>query len=152
MTFIVGLVAKEKVYMGADSCSSSGHNYAVYNRPKLFKVRDRFLIGCAGTFRLIDLLEYGFCPPKITEGVDRDRYMREEFIPSLRRYLREHGLLHTKDGVESFGGPFMVGFDAHLYTVQSESFSAPSTRLWRLSWVGSRSRERGYVFFAKPRK
>jgi 20S proteasome alpha/beta subunit len=52
MTCIVGFAGKEKVYMGADSCGSNGHNYAIYKRPKLFKIKDRFIIGCTGTFRL----------------------------------------------------------------------------------------------------
>ena len=52
MTCIVGFAGQEKVYMGADSCGSNGHNYAIYKRPKLFKIKDRFIIGCTGTFRL----------------------------------------------------------------------------------------------------
>lgn len=120
MTCIVGLVRKEKVYMGADSCGSNGHNYAIYERPKVFKIGDRFLIGCTGTFRMIDLLQYGFNPPKINEDFNRDRFMREEFIPSLRKYFKDHGLLCAENGVERFGGPFMVGFDAQLYIVQSD--------------------------------
>jgi hypothetical protein len=40
--------------------------------------------------------------------------MREDFIPALRKYFKDHGLVEARDGVESFQGPFMVGFDAHL--------------------------------------
>ncbi len=120
MTCIVGVVEKEKVYMGGDSCGSNGHNYAIDKSSKILKIKDRFLFGCIELFRLIDLLQYGFGAPKIGESFDRDQYMREEFIPSLRRYFKEQGLLCVKDGVESFGGPFMVGFDAHLYTIQND--------------------------------
>ena len=96
MTCIVGYVEKGRVYMGADSCGSNGHNYAIYNRPKLFKINDRFIIGCTGTFRLIDLLHYGFDPPKITEGYDRNGYMGRDFIPALRKYFKDHGLLEKQ--------------------------------------------------------
>jgi len=30
----------------AASCSSNGRNYAGYERPKLFKIKERFLVGC----------------------------------------------------------------------------------------------------------
>jgi hypothetical protein len=96
------------------------------NRPKLFKIKDRFIIGCTGTFRLINLLHYGLDPPKISEGFDRDRYMREDFIPALRKYFKNHGLVETRNGVESFQGPFMMGLDAHLYEVQSDFSVLPA--------------------------
>ena len=112
--------------MGADSCGSNGHNYTIYERPKLFTINDRFIIGCTGTFRLIDLLHYGFDPPKITEGFDRNGYMRRDFIPALRKYFKDHGLLETNNGLERFTGPFMVGFDAHLYIVQNDFSVLPA--------------------------
>lgn len=121
MTCIVGIVSGQKVFMGGDSCGSNGHNYSVYKREKIFKIQDRFLIGCTGTFRLIDVLQYSFTPPKVSEGYSRDRYMREEFVPALRTCLKAHGLLEvTSVYVEGYSGPFLVGFDGELFIVQSD--------------------------------
>jgi hypothetical protein len=96
------------------------------NGPNYSRSNDRFIIGCTGTFRLIDLLHCGFDPPKITEGFDRNSYMRRDFIPALRKYFKDHGLLETNNGVERFTGPFMVGFEAHLYIVQNDFSVLPA--------------------------
>ncbi len=148
MTCIVAFVDKKTVYMGADSCGSNGHSYAVYPRHKIFKVNDRFLFGCTSSYRMIDLLEHSFEPPELTESYDPDRYMRKDFITALRKCFKDGGFNSDSDDEDNAGdrgGNFLVGFDGHLFEVQPD-FSVLSCPKWGHS-VGSGEEAANAVLF-----
>lgn len=79
-----------KCYMLGDSCASDSINHSVVRNPKVFNPVGRrdVLIGCAGTFRLPNLLKYipGIFPPEdklATEDIDMS-YLVNEFSPVIR--------------------------------------------------------------------
>ena len=77
-------------HMLSDSCASDAINHSVVRNPKVFNPVGRrdVLIGCAGTFRLPNLLKYipGVFPGEnelATEDIDMS-YLVNEFSPVVK--------------------------------------------------------------------
>ena len=77
--------------------------------------------------------------------------MREDFVPALRKYFKDHGLVETRNGVESFQGPFMLGFDAHLYEVQCDFSVLPAPEYGASVGSGSEAAS-SVLYFCKNAK
>ena len=119
MTCIVGLIEKEKVYIGADSASVAGLHTILTKNPKVFKKED-FVIGCTSSFRMIQLLKYSFYPPEMDDRDDLHRYMCIDFIEAVKQCFREGGyMMKTTEG-EDKGGVFLVGFQGRLFTIYDD--------------------------------
>lgn len=114
MTCIVGIVNKNKVYMGGDSCGSSPSSWQTVGNPKVFKVQN-FLIGCTSSFRMIDLLAHNLNVQRAHPDDPDDKFMRTAFIEGVRRCLKDGGY-----GKEDKGGNFLVGYNGVLYEVQGD--------------------------------
>lgn len=119
MTCIVGLVHHGAVYMGGDACGSNGHTYTAVHNEKVFTSGEH-LMGCTGTFRLIDLLRFHLSVDPPREGADPQRYARVELLCAVKKLLDTHDYLQRKDGVASFEGPFLVGWRGLLWEVQCD--------------------------------
>jgi len=130
MTCVAAVAFDGAVWMGADACSSTEKDEARYvaMNPKIYK-KGEFIFGCAGSWRLIDLMGYRFEPPRIHPDDDIDRYMRVDFIDALRECFSEAGLTETENGVESFEGSFLVGYKDRIFEVQND-FSVLSCPDW----------------------
>ena len=84
MTCIVGIVdqSNNKTYMAADSIGVRGNDKSIQNNPKVFyNYHDpKFLIGFTSSFRMGQILQYEFIPPKVnnlhtTSYYEMMRYM-----------------------------------------------------------------------------
>lgn len=115
MTCIVGLVAKNGVWLGGDGLGSTDHAKCKVAGGKVFK-NGEFLIGFCGDFRIGQILRYAFTPPPING--DLSRYMCVEFSNALRASMKDAGYLVVQDGAEK-GGDFMVGIRGRLFCVES---------------------------------
>jgi len=104
--------------MGADSAGVGGYYIERRADSKVF-VNGEFIIGFTTSFRMGQLLRYGFCPPKPTEGKDIFEYMVTDFVDAVRNRLKSGGFAATKDGEES-GGTFLVGYRGRLFNVQND--------------------------------
>lgn len=120
MTCIVGIAHKGRVYMGANSCGSTSSSWMHVTSAKLFRVDSRFMIGCCGSFRMIDLLHYSLEVDDHPEDVSDDAFMRTIFVDCVRECLRDGGMLETRNGAEQIGN-FLVGYRGHLYEVQNDN-------------------------------
>jgi len=118
MTCIVGLVHKDKVYMGGDSCGSSVSSWTYVGNPKVFKVQNKFLIGCTSSFRMIDLLTHKLNVQREHPDDSDDLFMRTTFIEGVRNCLKEGGF--AKTSAPESGGNFLVGYNGKLYEVQGD--------------------------------
>jgi len=126
MTCIVGLIEKEKVYIGGDSAGVSHLDVTVRKDPKVFKI-DNFVIGCTSSFRMIQLIRFSFKPPKRHPDKDVFEYMCTDFINTLRQCFREGGFIQVDKNVDN-GGTFLVGYCGRLFVIfddfqVSESYS-----------------------------
>jgi hypothetical protein len=122
MTCIVGFIADDGIYMGADSAGVDGsYNISTRLDKKVF-IKDEFIIGFTSSFRMGQLIQYSFNPPKyIPELYNNDifQYMCTAFIDSLRKCLKDGGYSRNDQGEES-GGCFLVGFKGRLFEIADD--------------------------------
>lgn len=118
MTCIVGVIEKEKVYIGGDSAGVGGLDVIIRKDVKVFKVGE-FVIGCTTSFRMLQLIRFSLKPPKIYPDVDLYEYMCTEFVNTLRKCFREGGFIETKDTVER-GGSFLIGYKNRLFNIEED--------------------------------
>lgn len=120
MTCIVGYIDQEtkEVIIGADSAGVSGLDITVRKDKKVFRVGD-FVIGCTSSFRMLQLLNFSFKPPKNYEK-EVYEYMCTDFVDAVRDCFKKGGYLQKfKDGDEK-GGFFIVGYKGRLFTIQCD--------------------------------
>ena len=122
MTCIAGLVVDGKVYLGADSLGTSDSGGCSTNTyKKLFRVGD-FLIGCAGSPRACQVVNYTFNPPVYGDHRNDEKdpiagYMVNRFVNDL------HECFKTAAGIkEEVKGYFLVGFSGRLFGVYPEDY------------------------------
>lgn len=118
MTCIVGIIEKEKVYIGGDSAGVAGLDVTIRKDTKVFKKGD-FLIGYTSSFRMGQIIRFSFNPTRYNPEDDVYEYMCTHFINDLRAAFRNGGFLETDKSVES-GGTFLVGFKGRLFTINND--------------------------------
>lgn len=145
MTCIVGVVDKNKVYMGGDSCGSNSASWQTVGNPKVFKVQD-FLIGCTSSFRMIDLLAHNLNVERSHPKDSDDKFLRTTFIENVRKCLKDGG--YGKDGQ---GGNFLIGYQGRLYEVQND-FSILNCSDWGSSVGSGEGPARGSLWTTRKEK
>lgn len=97
MTVALSYTDGKHAYIIADSCASDALNQSLVKNPKVFNPvgRKDVLIGCAGTFRLPNLLKYvpNIFPPEseiATEDIDMS-YLVNEFTPVMKALTSDFG-------------------------------------------------------------
>jgi ATP-dependent protease HslVU (ClpYQ) peptidase subunit len=115
MTCIAGVVHNGAVFIGADSAGVSGMDMTVRKDRKVFRVGE-MLIGCTTSFRMAQLLQFVFEPPKQEDGEDEMAYMVRRFIPAIRQLFKDGGFARKDSDVES-GGTFLVGYRGRLFCI-----------------------------------
>lgn len=118
MTCIVGLVDKNKVYIGGDSAGTDDdYNQLIIKHPKVF-VNSGMIFGYSGSFRMGQLLEHNFIPPPIIEEQTLIQYMCSSFIDAIRLCFKTGGFLQINGEQQELGGNFLVGLKGHLFVVE----------------------------------
>lgn len=114
MTCIVGIAQDGAVYLAGDSAltGDDGHIY-VGKRAKVFR-NGEMVIGNSGSIRIPQLLEYSDLPA-VTEPVER--YMAKEFIPTLKKLLKDD---EQKADNPMDDSVFLVGVRGHLFIIYSD--------------------------------
>lgn len=85
----------KRAWIAADSCASDAINYHLVKNAKVFNPvgRSDVLIGCAGTFRLPNLLQYvpGIFPPESELATDdiNMSYLINEFTPVVKALIED---------------------------------------------------------------
>lgn len=118
MTCIAGLVHEGTVYIGADSAGVSGWDLIIRADTKLFRT-GAYLIGCTISFRMCQLLRFGWGPPRYDKEDDLFEFMCTSFVESVRARFREGGFA-KKENEREEGGDFLVGIAGHLYHVGAD--------------------------------
>ena len=115
MTCIAGYVKGDRVWMGGDSAGVLGYDIRVMKNEKVF-VRDAYVMGFMGSFRMGQLLQYKLAIPSCPDSVAPLVFMATDFIDAVRKCLGEGGFREKKDEVET-GGVFLVGVSGALYRI-----------------------------------
>lgn len=118
MTCILGLEYGDRVYIGGDSQVTQGWDKGVAGG-KVFRVQQRFVVGCSGPMRLQNLLQYVFEPP--TQGTEtNETYMVRHFADALRTLMKDNIAVTSENASEDSGGAFLIGYKGSLYEIGSD--------------------------------
>jgi len=114
MTCIVALSHEGKVYLGGDAAASDDKSGLIFQRtdPKVFKV-GQYGIGFIDSFRMGQILQYGWTPPKYTPtrgNKNLDKFMRTRFVDSIKDAFKQNGYGNFGSGTEEgdIGGVFII--------------------------------------------
>jgi ATP-dependent protease HslVU (ClpYQ) peptidase subunit len=134
MTLIVACKGKKGIYFGADSLASNGTVKTRRLDSKLFRSEQGFVYGFAGSIRYRQVVQYNFVEP-VFDGVDVDEYLFTEWLPCLRKCLREHEILGEDESVVYAEGTFLLGCGGRLFNVSYDLQVAESH--WPFAACGS---------------
>lgn len=124
MTCVVGLLCDNRVIFGADSAGTREDTLDQhrYRTSKSF-TNGPYVFGCAGSFRMMQIVEHCFEPPE-PEWDRLERFMAREFPAALRESMKEHGWLEQLDERDmATGGELLVSVGGRMFLVQQD-FSA----------------------------
>lgn len=120
MTCVAGLIAKKKLWIGADSAGtvSDGSQILVADG-KVFQVGD-MVIGCAGSFRMAQLLRYSLELPERDQGQPIAEYMAREVANAIRKCLIRGGHINRMAEQQEMEGACLLGYEGRLFRLQSD--------------------------------
>jgi hypothetical protein len=119
MTCIVGLVTPKGIYVGGDSAGVGGYSLTVRADEKVF-INGGFIFGFTSSFRMGQILRFGFTPPKLHADVDLYEYMVTTFIDAVRQRFAAAGWIGKEETTRDTGGTFIVGHRNRLFTIQGD--------------------------------
>lgn len=118
MTCVVAIEHEGKVWMGADRLGSDGHRGEPYAVPKVFK-KDGLLIGCCGSYRMMQILQHALEVPKETLTNNIDKWVAIDLVKAMRTAYKANEW-DKKDGDEAKGNPILVAIQGRCYEIQSD--------------------------------
>jgi 20S proteasome alpha/beta subunit len=117
MTTIAGIETKRGVMIGGDSASVSRIELTVTKTGirKVFQV-GYFLMGCAGSFRMMQLLRYAL-KVDLQERIlmNDEEYLSIVFTIALRKCFEDNAYSDFESNED--GGEFLLGYNGRLYAV-----------------------------------
>lgn len=119
MTCIVAIKEGKKVYIGGDSSAVKGDRKYRCKTPKVFQ-RGNFLIGGAGSLKVLQTMGYTATIPPIHENQDSLEYLINGFLPEVRNAIDEVGRLERTDNKESTLSEFLIGFRRRLFEISGD--------------------------------
>lgn len=115
MTCIVSLKHDNKIYIGGDHAASSHMSISVREDTKVFKNKS-MLIGYAGSYRLGQIMRFGFKPPKHEKGKDPYEYMCTDVIKAMQKTFEKHGFDgRNKKEEHETSGQMLIAYRGQLY-------------------------------------
>lgn len=127
MTCIVGIARNGHVWIGGDTAASDKVSHVSVTHPKVFikdvPVEDgtieQMIIGCAGSFRVMQVVEHTFVPPLIRKNQRVMAYLTNDFTDALMTTFQLKGLSQRGKTTESFDGEFLIGIRGQLFLMDS---------------------------------
>lgn len=133
MTCIVGYADGKDVWIGGDSAGVAGLDLTIRSDSKVFTRTGKVLnddvlttyemiFGFTSSFRMGQIIRYDMelpntLPPKDSE--ECEAWMVREFIPKLRKALKDGGYSSISNNEEN-GGTFLVGVNGTLFSIQGD--------------------------------
>jgi hypothetical protein len=119
MTCIAGIAQGGKVYIGGDSAGVAGTSQLDVRADRKVFLSGDFVMGFTTSFRMGQLIQYAFTPPKRHPDKDVMAYMVTEFVDGLRACLKNGGFASRNSETEA-GGTFLVGYCGRLFNIQDD--------------------------------
>lgn len=116
MTVIAGIETETGVIIGGDSASVSQVEFTVTatSIKKVFRVGD-FVIGCAGSFRMAQLLRYRLSVPVQVESESDAEYLSLQFTKAMKKCFKSGEFKDLES--ETLGGELLVGYKGKIYAI-----------------------------------
>jgi len=113
MTCIAAIAHGGKVYMGGDSAAADDNLHIVSSRKesKVF-IKDKFIIGFAGSFRFGKVVQHSFEPPTPKNYDNLDKFLNTEFVDVLRDACE---LAKVDPSSEEDSSEMLVGIGGRLF-------------------------------------
>ena len=127
MTCIVGINTGKKIIIAGDRMASNGFIKMQLNCTKIFK-KDDFIFGICGSGRVAQLLEYKLIIPKRYVGQSIENYIYTAFTDAVILVLEKNNVLELKNGIKSFFGSFLFGYEDKLYHMYDNFESLDDSR------------------------
>ena len=120
MTCIVAKKDKSgNIWMGGDSAGSAGTTFTTLRNPKVFIIKNKFIIGTTGKPRVAQLLQFKLNPPAQKKTQSDYEYMCVDFVDAVRKCLFAGGGAYKNNELEGVEGSFLVGYRRNTYEVES---------------------------------
>lgn len=122
MTCIVGWKAKDKVWIGGDSCGVYEDSMKTVRKDsKVFKLGSEYLLAYAGSYRFGQLLRFKFVPPDKPEGKSDFEFLVVDWVDALRTTMKDSGFTKIDDNVESIeDAGALIGYNGKLYILEED--------------------------------
>lgn len=117
MTCIVAIGDGTSVVMGGDSAAVCDQDITLTAHPKVF-AKGGWLIGYTWSFRMGQLLEHAWEPPRFPGGSVHG-WLCTDVMESLRTLFESVGFGRVENA-ESKGGQFLLGWRGRVYRVGSD--------------------------------
>lgn len=114
MTCIVALKNGEGVFLAGDRRGSNGYTYTRWGA-KVFKV-GKFAFGYTTSFRMGQLLQYHWNPPKLKEDQDIAQYLYVDVLNSIKKLFSDDRF----DQKGNEGGTFIMAYSGMVFTIQED--------------------------------
>lgn|SRR5579883_385368 len=120
MTCIVGLkdVFTNTIYMGADSCVSSGYVLTTTQAPKVFQLHN-MLIGVSGSMRGLRVIRYALDLPAKPQDMPVEEYINTVFVDALREAMQQSGAGRKESEQEQHDNSVLIGIDGKLFQIDA---------------------------------
>lgn len=108
--------------MGGDSAAVDvSLGICLYSDEKVFITPgDEAVIGYSGSFRVGQLLKYGFSVPDQPSKKDDMAYMVTDFVDAIRNLQRDKGAMTKENELELHDAELLIGFNGNVYVIQSD--------------------------------
>lgn len=118
MTCIIAKIHENKVHMVGDKEGSNGFITTTFTKtPKVFKVDD-FLLGYTTSFRMGQILQYSWEPPKKSLDDSDDYYIYKHIVDSIKKCFVDNDFGHKPED-EFQAGNFLIGWKGRLFEMQN---------------------------------
>lgn len=117
MTCIIGYEHNGVVWIGGDSAGTASDMTQRVRKDKKVFIRDEFIFGFCGSFRMGDLLKHTFVLPSPQKGGDDVAYMVNDFVDALRQCFDAE---NKKSGDEKIVPYILVGYRGKLFNIQGD--------------------------------
>ncbi|BAV39416.1 hypothetical protein BPT24_298 [Tenacibaculum phage pT24] len=131
MSTIIAVKQDGKIYMGCDTQASGKARMSQNRKDKKMFIKKNgnginFGIGACGSFRFMNILQYGFSIPSFhsseySSDDPKMEYMVNTFVEKLKLFFKERGVhVDARDKQLDQGGYLLVAFSGRLFHIMDD--------------------------------
>lgn len=121
MSVVVGIVDKNKVYLGSDRQISTYNCKNTLKDSKIF-IKEQLGIGVVGNTRIAQIIKETFYFPAIKVGQSIENYIVNDTIPMLQKVFDRGGVLSVDEGVKSIDSIILIGIASNVKKINGRLF------------------------------